>query len=159
MTARKRVYHGTREGYDKHERQRRGAWTWPACERCKAAKKKWRTEYAQRPDVKLMASQRSIARQRAHKRLKDAHRGEYAKYFTEEMSILRDGGSAIVEGLLAEMRRLTGHTSVEELERAVQQRSATLKETEFYFAILDLRRRIGEAQERVAQRREPALTG
>jgi hypothetical protein len=154
---RKLVRHGTWQGYDKHRRIRKGNWSWPACEKCVPAATEGRRGYAQRPEVVASTRLRNNARQRAFRRLKDLHPGEFARLLSEEVSIARDGGTVVVSNLRYELRTKAPGTIEADLTKAVQQRSATQPEISAYFEIQDLRRRITEAEERVARFREPVL--
>jgi hypothetical protein len=156
--ARKRIYHGTESGYQKHWRVRSGNWKWPACEKCMAANTKLGQEYRARPDVRALTRVRSNATQRAFRRLRRAHPEEFTRLYLEELSLIQDGGTAVVANLREDLKKLTRKVSEAQLEQEIQHRSATTAEREQYFQILSLRRKIEEAERRVAEFRELALS-
>lgn len=154
------VWHGTPQGYDKHRRTRKGRWSWPACDKCMAARQAYNTEVQARPQYRAHAGERSKARQRALARLRERHPGEYMKFYAEELSLIRDGGVVVLENLQAQLRQVTAGVKVSELEQAVRAGSATLQERALYFQVRSLRKQAAEAgrqvEERRAEQREPA---
>lgn len=151
----KRVYHGSLAGYEKHWRVRKGKWQWPACEGCQQAASDRRKEYRKTPAGMASYKDRGMARQRALGRLQRLYPGEYNKYYAEELSLIRDGGTAVVSNLRDELNSLIGKISEASLEQSVQKRAATLEERRVYFEVLALRRRIQEAEDRVAEFGKP----
>jgi hypothetical protein len=159
--ARSGIRHGTRSGYDKHYRTRKGNWKWPLAKDtcgCLEAHQAYMRGYRARPVQAAGARQRSVARHRALKRLADMHTADYAKLYTEELSIIRDGGKVVLSALVAEMKRELAVTSEEELQLLVANGSATLKERAAYWRIQNLKDRIEEARARVKER-EPDGAG
>jgi hypothetical protein len=153
---RKVIRHGTTPGYNKHRRVRKASWAWPPCILCSLAANADRQVYSKRPEVIASTRRRNNARQRALRRLKDMHPGEFARLFSEEVSLASDGGTVVVANLRHELCVLAGQAEVR-LARAVQDRTASKEEAVRYFQILDIRRRIREAEERVARFREPSV--
>lgn len=154
MTTPAKVRHGTKQGYDKHWRTRKGRWGWPACERCTQALTASGRQYRQQPDKVAASRLRHTARQRAFRRLQRMHPGDYARVFTEELSILRDGGTVVVENLQAELDRSFPAQRMQKVAEAVRQRAATPAESRLYAEYLSLRKRLDEARQRVAEHRD-----
>jgi hypothetical protein len=154
--ARSGIKHGTRPGYDKHYRTRKGSWKWPLDKDdkcgCLGAYQEYQREFKSRPEQVAASRQRSMARHRAYKRLSDMHPADYAKLYTEELSIIQDGGKVILGTLMSELKQATSAASEEDLGRLVRDGSATLRERDIYWRIQGLRIRVEEARARVAAR-------
>lgn len=86
--------HGTYPGYTRHRRVRvrpgEGEWCWPvpmACG-CRQAAKKWRKEYAKRPEVTATRQLRARASMAAMARMRRAYPAVYTQLYAEELARL-----------------------------------------------------------------------
>lgn len=149
------VEHGTLSGYMKHSRNRRGEWAWPCLDSCLDAYTAQRSEYHSEPSVAKAKKDRAKARARAMWRLSRMYQRDYAKFYAEELALLREDDDAIAR-LEEEVRLLLraghggrGYRSVEsELRKAIAGRWATMEEREIWARVVRLRARISELRER-----------
>jgi len=154
MGAHRRVLHGTRAGYDKHRRVRKGNWGWPTRENtcgCKEAYRVYQTDYTNRAQTQAGNRERSTARQRAFRRLQQLHAADYAKLYAEELSIIRDGGKSALAGMQQQLDAVLAGVDMITLERLMRHGMASLPEREKYFRVLQLRQRVAEIERRAAE--------
>ena len=146
--------HGTRQGYDKHRRVRKGTWKWPLGEECgcREAYRAYQREYMrQTGNARKGTRERNNARQRAYKRLQHEFPQLYAKYYAEELSVIRDGGTVVLANLRAELRA-TLRGMPPDLESVVRSGHATPREREVYLKACALKSQIAEVEQRIAAR-------
>lgn len=160
----KKVFHGTAAGYDKHHRVRKGSWKWPACQKCREAHTIYVRENHQLPESRKRARERTLARSRAWVRLQKLHPGEYAKLYTEELELIRDGGDIAVRAMEQEIaevlaaqaarlvhaggQRIRVENAEKDLVKAVNAGYASLAERERWSRVVTLRNRIAEIRQR-----------
>lgn len=145
-----KTYHGTPSGYEKHKKWRKGEWSWPACDSCKAARTLALAEYNERPVVDERNRKRTFAKNRALWRLRNRYPADYAKFYAEELLMLEEGGSVIeqLQREIAILLRRDGQQSLKVAEHLLRQSVAggwaTIEEKERWARIRTIRARIDE---------------
>lgn len=159
MAAHRRVKHGTRAGYDKHRRIRAGNWKFPLAKEdpcgCQAAYRQYQRDVTAERGRHLSANQRSMARQRAYRRLQQLYGQDYAKFYAEELSIIQDGGKSVIGGLRQQLEAALVGVDEAQLARLIRHRMASAPESTRYYRILQLRQRIAEIESLVTAQRNP----
>lgn len=140
------VSHGTVEGFNKHNRVRRGNWSAPPCQLCVDGRTEWRREYDNRPTSVQARRFRTAARAAALETLRRQYPRAYSAAYREQVEIR--GGQVVRqqyevpewESILSKMvMALTGLSEEEAEERSRSISRVPLEQREVMTQIRRLR--------------------